>query len=398
MNSKLKYFIFFLILPTVVSFKLGGLRLTPCRVILLVNFLSSFNYVVSGRNYGKDKVDIVIILFSLWCFISFAVNHGAETAIESGGVLVLETITPFMLARSLLRSNEDIELLFGFFIKIIIFLLFILIPEFVIGINLFGEFVYPLMGQSYFNGIDQRFGFTRSRASFDHPIISGVFCSSMIGIAWFTEKKIKPLIFIVVATITSLSSGAIASIMVQFMIITWNKVSVNFHNRWRLLGILIIFSYLVIELLSNRSGIKVIISYLTFSPATAYWRTIIWDYGIINAQNNPFFGIGFNDWIRPAWMHSGSMDNFFLVIMVRHGFPAFGLLAFSILSIAYRVLGLKVKDKKVNAMRRGWLSGLIGLIISGCTVHFWNQAYIFFMFYLGVGLVILKINEKQYVK
>jgi len=398
--GKLKHLIFFMILPTIISIKLGSLRLTPCRIILIINFIQACSKVYSGKCNGKDKVDICMMIFSLWCLISFYINHGMETAIESGGVLVLETVTPFLMARMLLISRVDFEIIVNLLKKIVIFSLVILIPESITGINFFGKVVYPMMGSSYVNSIDQRYGFTRARGSFDHPIISGVFCSAMIGFAWFSVKKnkIRNTVLMVIATVTSLSSGAIASIMTQFLIIGWEIFSRKMRKRWAKLIFLIVFSYFAIDLISNRSGIKVIISYLTFSPATAYWRTIIWDYGIITAQNNPFFGIGFHDWDRPSWMHSGSMDNFFLVIMVRHGFPAFGFLAFSIYSIARRLLLLNIIDENLKNIRRGWLTGLVGLCISACTVHYWNQAYIFFMFYLGFGLALLKLTESNYEK
>jgi len=395
--SKLKKFTLLLLLPTIISLKLGGLRLTPLRVMLIFNFLSSYSNVFSGRCNGKDKVDITMILFALWCLISFAVNHGMQMALESGGVLVLETVGPYLLARSLLASKESFEFLTSFLQKVIFGLFFLLAFESITSINVIKVFINPLFGSTYTDGIDKRFGFTRSRGGFDHPIISGVFCSSMIGLAWFSaEKKIRNTTVMVLATVTSFSSGAIASIMTQLLVIGWEKYVRNVNNRWRLLIILILISYGIIELISNRSGIKVIISYLTFSPATAYWRTLIWEFGINNAINNPFFGIGFNDWARPSWMHSGSMDNFFLVIMVRHGFIAFSFFAYSIYSIASRLLKLNTSDPRLKAIRRGWLAGLVGLCISACTVHFWNQAYIYLMFYLGAGCALMKFIENKH--
>jgi len=386
-----------MILPTVISITVGGLRLTPGRIFLILNFFPSVRNVLAGRDSGKDKVDIVIIVFSLWCFFSFWINHGFGVALETGGVLILETVTPYMVARHLLVDTKSFDLLVSRIMLIIKFMLFILLFESITSINLVAKIIHPMMGVSYHDGIGERLGFTRARGTFDHPIISGIFCSSMIGMAWFYDKRkrIKVTFTVFLASITSLSSGAIAAILVQGMVIVWEKYSRNKNKRWRLLLTLIVLTYVVIDLISNRSGLQVILSYLTFSPATAYWRTLIWDYGILNAYDNPFFGLGLHDWVRPRWMHSGSMDNFFLVIMVRHGFPAFGLLAYSILSITFRLLYLKSVDKRMNDLRRGWLTGLVGLCISACTVHYWNQAYIYFIFYLGFGAALLKYIEKN---
>jgi hypothetical protein len=77
------------------------------------------------------------------------------------------------------------------------------------------------------------------------------------------------------------------------------------------------------------------------------------------------------------------MDNFWLVNAVRYGVPGFLLLA----TVTLTLCRANAKHRE-SVLGGGWVIGVSGLIVSGCTVHFWNQAYVFFMFYLGLGAAI----------
>ncbi len=127
-----------------------------------------------------------------------------------------------------------------------------------------------------------------------------------------------------------------------------------------------------------------LLSYLTFSPATAYFRLIIWEWGFYhNALVNPLFGIGENEWVRPSWMHSTSMDNFWLVQMVTYGIPAFVFLATgTVLFLANQPRALSVAAAQ---MRKGWVISMIGIMVAGCTVHYWNHSFVWYFFVLGLG-------------
>ena len=129
---------------------------------------------------------------------------------------------------------------------------------------------------------------------------------------------------------------------------------------------------------------KVFISYLTFSPQSAYNRILIWDYGTAEVARNPLFGIGFGDWARPVWM-SDSMDNFWLVTAVRYGLPALIFLASAIVLLALRQARANTNDVTVNRHRMAWLAIIIGMAVSGITVHLWNAVFAYFFFLIGTG-------------
>ena len=103
-------------------------------------------------------------------------------------------------------------------------------------------------------------------------------------------------------------------------------------------------------------------SYATFSAHTAYWRSIIFDWGMVNVWANPIFGLGLNDWVRPRYMVSGSMDNFWLVVAVRYGIPGFALLAAGYLIALWKIGRRDFDgDQLLWQFRRAWMFSFIGL-------------------------------------
>ena len=114
----------------------------------------------------------------------------------------------------------------------------------------------------------------------------------------------------------SLSAGPFVGLACQAVIIGWDRITKGINLRWTAIAAIFSLMWFAVSLASNRSPVKVFISYLTFSPQSAYNRILIWDYGTAEVGRHPLFGIGFGDWIRPVWM-SDSMDNFWLVTAVR---------------------------------------------------------------------------------
>jgi hypothetical protein len=131
----------------------------------------------------------------------------------------------------------------------------------------------------------------------------------------------------------------------------------------------------------------VFLSYATFSSHNAYWRAQIFEWGMVNVWANPIFGLGFNDWVRPFYMYSGSMDNFWLVQAVRYGIPSFLLI-----TAGYGLGILKVGTRDFTAdpvlaqLRRAWMFTFIGLTLTMCTVHVWSTIYSFVFFMFGSGM------------
>jgi O-antigen ligase len=156
--------------------------------------------------------------------------------------------------------------------------------------------------------------------------------------------------------------------------------------RWKLLIVLLVVSYAIVDVLSNRTPFEVFISYMTFNAHTAYWRVHIWNFGVDNVLAHPIFGLGLHDWARPSWMHSPSVDNFWLLNAMRYGIPGLVLIAalylYSVRTVGKGIPGAQGEDQQLRALAFSLISIGVGI----CTVHLWGGTYTFFMFLLGAGL------------
>jgi len=242
--------------------------------------------------------------------------------------------------------------------------------------------------------MDPRMGLDRVQLSFAHPIHWGLFCSvafslCFVGLQGIISDRHRWISSIVIAGagVLALSSGALLSILLQFGLIIWAVIFYNLRLRWWLLVGIFAVAYVVVDLLSNRTPIDVFMSYATFDSGTAYWRKLIFQFGMDNVWANPLLGIGLNDWVRPEWMVTSSVDNFWLLTAMVYGIPAFLFLvtgyALAIMQIMRRDFS---GDTVLTYMRRAWIFIFLGLSFTLCTVHIWTNIFSFVFFLFGAGM------------
>jgi O-antigen ligase len=184
------------------------------------------------------------------------------------------------------------------------------------------------------------------------------------------------------AVFLSLSTGAYLCVFVQIAILIWGKIFKSVKGRWVLLFSFVLFSFIVIDVLSNRNPFEVFVSYLTFNTGSSYNRILIWKFGTANILNHPLFGIGLNDWERPEWMHA-SMDNFWLIEAVRYGIPAFIFMSSAFLIILFSAGKKRYSDQKLQIIRNSSVISIIGVFFAISSVDLWNATFCWLMFIIG---------------
>jgi hypothetical protein len=234
-------------------------------------------------------------------------------------------------------------------------------------------------------------GLERVISGFEHPILFGLFCS--LGVANFfyayrdhLAKALSMASFAGIMTFMSLSSAPLLAVASQALLILWDLVT---RGKWMLLTVLTVVSYVVIDALSNRTPVTILISTLTFNANSAWTRVAQWEYGSAAVLNRPFFGVWDNGWSRPGWMVK-SIDNFWLVVAFRHGIPAVALLIAAIVLGAFAIMRAKGLSAEVSRYRTGYMIGLLGLCFSLCTVHVWGDTSSFVFCYLGAAMWICR--------
>lgn len=111
-----------------------------------------------------------------------------------------------------------------------------------------------------------------------------------------------------------------------------------------------------------------------------------------NVAMNPVFGMGLGEWTRPGWMGS-SVDNFWLLITMRHGLPAFIPLALATILILRKISWARLDHPFEQACRAAVLTTLGGMLLASGTVHFWNAMYVWFIFLIGSGTYLIDLGD-----
>ena len=378
-----------------IGVNLGPINLNGVRMLLLLLILPmSFKLLAGG--YGRLLLtDVCFFLHALWFTLALAVNNPAQVVANAGSTGI-EIIGGYVLGRAMIRSRADFIALIRTLSTICLCLFPFVIYETLTGQAVILRALGSIPGLSSLKDIEigKRLGVFRAQTVFSHPIHSGLFfimtfSLCFIGLKGVYSETRRWLIGIVCATscFLALSSGALLALVLQLGLIFWALIFRQVKARWWLLLALFAVAYVVIDLLSNRTPMMVFLSYATFSAHTAYWRTLIFEHGMVNILANPLFGIGLNDWVRPNWMRSGSVDNFWLLTAMRYGIPGFLFLA---VGYAWALIKIGRRDFEADpglwTLRRAWMFSFMGLTFTLTTVHIWHAIFSFVFFMFGAGM------------
>jgi len=381
-----------LMLPPEFSLMAGSLRLSPYRVLLLLITVPLLLKLMDNRRQPVCLADWLIIAHACWAAIALTVFGGFGTGLESGGIYVVESLGAYLVGRIAVTSAMEHRGLLRFMVAALGVTALFTLPESLTGTHFIREAARAVMGGPGLPVIEPRLGLDRAFGPFDHPILYGVFASSTLAAVYYVlnrerlgTRPIMLLGLIVGSTFLSLSAGPFVGLACQAAVIGWDRITKGIQLRWWGLTTAFCLVWFAVSLGSNRSPIKVFISYVAFSPESSYNRVLIWEYGTAEVGRHPLFGIGLGDWIRAPWM-SASMDNFWLVTAVRYGLPALCFLVGAIVVLAVRQARISGNDTELNRHRMAWLATIVGFAVSGFTVHFWNSLFVYFFFLIGSGV------------
>lgn len=393
--------VFLLTLLIPAEFNLGGLKMNLSRLFLLAATPILVAQLFAGR-FGRPNIsDVFFIGYVIWMGVALFVNNPSRV-VQNVGSTGLEFIGGYMIGRAAMRDAGDFSALIKFLAFIVMATLPFAVVESQTSVPVLLKFFHSLPGINSYPDVqhEPRLGLWRAQVMLVHPIHYGLFCSTVFTLVFVglkddlsTFRRYLLAFGIGSCTFLSLSSGAFLALVLQLGLIFWAWVLRDFKRPWLLLIALMTIAYVMIDLASNRTPIEVFLSYATFSSHTAYWRKLIFEWGMINVWANPLWGIGLNDWVRPYYMYSGSMDNFWLVTAVRYGIPG----AFFMIT-AYAVMLLRISfrdlsgDRRLLNLRRAWVITFCGLAFTLSTVHVWTTVYSYIFFLFGAGSWLLSVS------
>lgn len=394
-------FLIALIVPWIFYF--GQLRMSVYRIILLLMLLPCLGMWLSGKA-GRIRIpDFTILLYSCWIILGLAVTNDLESSIKSSGIICIETLGPYLLARCYIRSADDFYNIARLLFRIVVLLLPFAAFEFFSGRNISRELFQLFLPTFDGPQMPPRSGLTRVQSVFDHPILFGAFTGIILALVYLVlgykkdfRQRAAMTGIVCVTSMMSLSSGPLVGLIAQGFLLCWNDLFIAIRFRWKLLIALVSIVTLTIEFAANRSALNIIISYFLFDPISYWGRQMIWDYGTASVLNYPFFGTGLNDWQRPPWLGSGSsIDNFWLFVAVMFGLPAVCLMSLTFFSIFLAVSFKKGLDNRVAVYRTAFLITMAAFFLVAWTVHFWDTAYAMFLFLMGSGVWMLDVKAES---
>ena len=377
-----------------IGFQVGPLAMTLLRLLLIVMIVPLLIRLLLGH-YGKVFLtDILFIVHIAWATVALAVNN-PDQVVQQVGSVGMEFLGGYVMGRAYIRTPEAFAALCRALVVIVLCTVPLALYEAQSGRPLLIEYLRRLgLTATGIVTIEGRMGLERVQGVFAHPIHYGLFCSVAFSLAFValqdmtgTARRYITSALIAGAGFLALSSGALLAISAQIALILWAAIFAKVTWRWWLLLGLFAVGYVMIDIFSNRTPIKVFMSYATFSAHNAYWRSIIFTWGMKSVWLHPLYGIGLNDWVRPSYMTSGSMDNFWLVMAVRYGIPGFVPLALGFIVAIARIMRRDFAgDRVLTLFRRAWVFTFLGLSFTLSTVHVWTNVYCFVFFMFGAGM------------
>ncbi|PCJ70529.1 MAG: hypothetical protein COA62_08095 [Rhodobiaceae bacterium] len=395
------------LIPVDFSLYIGSLRLNAYRIGFIVFLPSIVHALLMSGRVQLRLFDWVILAYASWLMITLIHHLGFAEGIESGGVIALETVAAYFVARTFLTDYDTIVRFIRYLIVLATIVAIILIIEMIAGQNLVNQISTSILGTAAARGEIGRFGLVRALGPFTHPIHAGIMAGGLFAFHWALcrsqMRRWLQAAVLGVGVFGSISSGPFLMLLSQMALLLYQNISkrLSMPRPWYVLTLAAIAFMAFLQIASNRGAVLFLVQNLAFNAWNGFYRILQWNFAGAEVMRNPLWGIGFGEWARPRWMMMNtSIDSFWLATSLRYGLPSTFLLIVAIVLIWRAVI--PAHKQRVNANLRSlslsWFFVMATWIFVGITVHFWTQTYVFFFLVLGMGAAIAEIHRKPSIQ
>jgi len=386
-------FVLSIFVPVEFHYLVGTLRLESYRVVLALVLIYTFININKVFKQA-DLIDILLFFFVLLASVSLIYNHGLQKGIESAGILIIEILGAFYLARLFITTPKNYYQINLWFATILAFLLVFSLYEAFARDRILHVWAKNITGNDaldyrLYTHYYIRLGIMRTTNLFSHPILYGTIGAIffpfivLLSVYKFKIGNTIKAIAILIGMISTLSSAPLLSVAFQGMTAILTRFWAGGKRFWYGFGFIALSGVILVNSLSNRGFFAILISHLTFNPVTGYYRLLQWQYSMDDIADHPLFGIGLHDWTRPEWMNS-SIDSFWLLMTLQHGIIASFILLFLSLYAVFHILNRLHKHHPASRwMVKSWILAFMSLILIGFTVDFFGKIQPMFFFILG---------------
>lgn len=384
-------FLITLCLPSTIAGYMGTFLITPYRVYMIVLLPYLLYKLFTDRALKAGAADFLLISYSLWT--AFCMISNIEGGYQRAGQMILESVSAYILARVTIRSIDDLLYVVKWLFVLTTLAFVLAIPEAITRKKFIMDITSSLTGMPYAQyaiEADVRLGLRRPQAFFSNTILYGLFCSSAIAMVWYTSKSVRSRLFkiaiMIGATAMSLSSAPLLAMNVQFVMIAGEYFTRGLKNRVAFTLIVSAVVTTIFDVTTKSGVVGFIVNHLSFNQASAYNRVLIWDWGMYNIKANPIFGLDADNWVRAEYMKP-SCDNYWIVVTMMGGIPAFLLLVAGIWAIVWKwgKINVRALPPIYTKIRIGWFFCYIAFAFTGLSVMFFGGLQPLFFFLLGMA-------------
>lgn len=389
----------FLLLPPETEFMLFGVRLFGYRLAVLLMAPAALWITIRDSKGGVNTIDLGIGFLSFWMLLSFMVIYGFEQGLVRGLGTVIDCGMCYMVARACITTPDELRRFLMLVLPGLLFAGGILMLESATGQYLYRPLAAKLFGNvTLFKAGEEinstvtfeaayRLGMIRAMGPFDHPILAGSVMLGFLPLFYFSGLRGWPYLLGIMVGLTgllSLSSAAILGLIFAggAIAVYIVKPYIPKLSWWTVAAVFVML--LLVAHVGSKNGIISVITRLSLSPETGYYRQLIWQFGIMNVEKNPWFGIGYNNWERVSWMYSETVDAHFLLLAMRHGIAVPVVL---LAGIFFGVGRLGVLISKLPLRERPIMIGIniaiLMFVMVGQTVTYFGASQLAFMSFLG---------------
>ena len=191
--------------------------------------------------------DLALFLYCIWAGIALFAAHDVSDAIQSSGILFIETIGAYLLARCFIRNADDFRGMVLVMTLVVMALSPLAIYEWITGSKpILWAFstIFPTVEVTM---MTPRWGFWRVQGPFSHSIEFGLFCTSILAMThlalgqdrsvtsrWLLTGSVAGTAFL------SMSSAPLTCLVFQMIMIGYNWLFWRYRSRWTILWSIVV--------------------------------------------------------------------------------------------------------------------------------------------------------------
>jgi hypothetical protein len=397
-NATIAIVVVALCVPYTVAIYLGDLKLTAIKILIISLVVPAISKLILGAN-RKTRRLFATDLFALGVFTMMV---AAPLAISGSRDFVsafsqaIEFYGMYLIGRAFVFEASSLETFIGTLQIVLVVVvglaaLDIVFQRYVaLELSFAGSTATRDLSSSdpslhrFVLGVSS----LRATSTFDHPILFGTFCATIIPLHLYppmsTVRRIVLVAISMAGSLMALSSAPLLAASIAFGLYFYDLLMNKYAWRWTFL-LLLVGLYIGAFCLLSNNPLSWVFRNLTLDPQTAYFRLLIWDAGLDVIYDNPWLGIGFNP--SGNRILDTSTDSLWLAKTLIYGIPMTTLLYLAPIAAmlpARRETAVRRHHPLLDAYCTGFSILLVVTIFISITVTFWNAVWLFFAMCIGI--------------